>query len=113
MRALLKGHSENAVHPVHARVYTFSLAERPSVTFPSITMRSLRPSILLATILYATQVSLALHIDLPRTSEARLPNLLTRAPNSTSSLDIHNGNSYYINITLGGKQFSVMVDTGR
>ena len=51
-------------------------------------MRSLRSFILLFTILYATQVSLALHIDFPRTSEARLPNLLTRAPNATSSLDI-------------------------
>ena len=76
-------------------------------------MRSLRFSILLATILYATQVSLALHIDFPRSSEARYPNLLTRAPNATSGLDIHNGNSYYINITLGGKQFSVLIDTGR
>jgi hypothetical protein len=76
-------------------------------------MRSLRPFILLFTILYATQVSLALHIDFPRTSESRLPNLLTRAPNATSGLDIYNGTSYHINITLGGKQFSVTIDTGR
>lgn len=76
-------------------------------------MHSLRPSVLLAAILYATQVSLALHIDLPRFSEDRLPNLLARAPNATSTLDINNGNSYYINITLGGKPFSVLIDTGR
>ena len=76
-------------------------------------MRSLRPSILLVSILYATQVSLALHIEFPRNSEARLPNLFTRAPNATSTLDIHNEDSYYINITLGGKQFSVLIDTGR
>ena len=105
---------EDAVHPVHARVYTISLgAEWPAATLPRIAMRSLWPTVLLAVILYATQVSLALHIDFSRTSEARPPNLLTRAPNATSSLDIHNGNSYYINVTLGGKQFSVMIDTGR
>ena len=75
-------------------------------------MRSLRSSILL-TILYATQVSLALRIDSPRTLDARLPNLLTRDPNATSSLDVNSAGSYYINITLGGKQFSVMIDTGR
>lgn len=77
-------------------------------------MRSLRPSstILLAVILYATQVSLALHIDFPRRSEAGLPNLLSRAPNATSALDNSHG-GYFINITLGGKQFSVMIDTGR
>ena len=76
-------------------------------------MRSLRPSILLAAVLYATQVSLALHIGFPRSTEARLPNLLTRAPNATSTLDIINGTSYNINITLGGTQFSVLIDTGR
>ena len=51
-------------------------------------MRSLRPSILLQAVLYATQLSRALHIELPRRSEARLSNLLTRAPNATSALDI-------------------------
>ena len=77
-------------------------------------MRSLvRSFIPLFTVLYSTQVSLALHIDFPRTSEARLPNLLTRAPNATSSLEFFNGTSYNINITLGGKQFSVLIDTGR
>lgn len=76
-------------------------------------MRSLRSSILLATILYVAQVSLALRIDLPRRSEASLSNLLARAPNATSGLDIDGGDSYYINITLGGRQFSVMIDTGR
>jgi hypothetical protein len=80
---------------------------------PNVTMRSLRPSILLAAVLYAAQLSLALQIELPRRSEARLPNLLTRAPNSTSTLDIVNGNSYYINITLGGQNFSVLIDSGR
>jgi predicted aspartyl protease len=75
-------------------------------------MHPLRPSILLSAILYATQVSLALHIDHSRRSEDSLPNLLTRAPNATSGLDI-TGGSYYINITLGGKHFSVMIDTGR
>ena len=88
-------------------------AEGPVITLPSITMSFIRPSILLAALLYATQVSLALYINLPRSSEARLPNLLTRAPNATSTLDIHNEDSYYINITLGGKQFSVLIDTGR
>ena len=75
-------------------------------------MHFLRPSILLAAILYASQVSLALHIDLPRSPEARLPNLLSRAPNATSTLDIYLG-GYFINITLGGMQFSVLIDTGR
>jgi hypothetical protein len=91
-------------------------AEQPVTTLPSLasSMRSLRPSstILLAVILYATQVSLALHIDFPRRSEAGLPNLLSRAPNATSALDNSHG-GYFINITLGGKQFSVMIDTGR
>ena len=76
-------------------------------------MRPLRPSILLAAVLSATQLSLARHIELPRSSEARLPNLLARAPNATSGLDVDNGNSYYINITLGGQNYSVMIDTGR
>jgi hypothetical protein len=94
-------------------MYIISLgAERPVITLPSITMSFIRPSILLAALLYATQVSLALYIDFPRSSEARLPNLLTRAPNATSTLDII-GAGYNINITLGGKQFSVLIDTGR
>ena len=107
---------EEAVHPAHPRIYTNCPGAPcngllpPSPASP---MHSLRPSVLLAAILYATQVSLALHIDLPRFSEDRLPNLLARAPNATSTLDINNGNSYYINITLGGKPFSVLIDTGR
>ena len=76
-------------------------------------MRSLRPSILLQAVLYATQLSRALHIELPRHSEARLSNLLTRAPNVTSALDIQGGDSYYIGITLGGQKFSAMIDMGR
>jgi hypothetical protein len=75
-------------------------------------MRVPRPSILLASILQASQVALALHIELPARSEAALPNLLARAPNATSGLD-DSGAAYYINITLGGKQFSVQIDTGR
>lgn len=76
-------------------------------------MRFLRPSILLASVLQVAQVVLAFHIELPSRSEAALPNLLARAPNATSGLDDDGGSSYYINITLGGKQFSVMIDTGR
>ena len=76
-------------------------------------MYYMRPSVLLAAILYATQVSVALDIEVPRSPEVRLPNLLSRASNSTSTLDIHNGTSYYINITLGGVPFAVQIDTGR
>jgi len=75
-------------------------------------MRFLRPSILLASALQATQIALAFHIELPSRSEAALPNLLARAPNATSGLD-NKGGAYYINITLGGKPFSVLIDTGR
>jgi predicted aspartyl protease len=75
-------------------------------------MRLLWPSVLLASVLLATQVTLALHVELPTRSEASLHDLLARAPNATSSLD-NNGGSYYINITLGGRQFSVLIDTGR
>lgn len=74
-------------------------------------MRFLRPSILLASVLQASQLALAFHIELPARSEAALPNLLTRAANATSGLDF-NG-AYYINITLGGRQFAVLIDTGR
>ena len=78
-------------------------------------MRFSRPSILLTSVLQATQVALALYIELPTRSEAVLPNLLARASNATSGLDYYNGTegAYYINITLGGRQFSVMIDTGR
>lgn len=75
-------------------------------------MRFLRSSILFASALQTTQLALAFHIELPSSrSEAALPNLLSRAPNATSGLD-DKGGSYYINITLGGKPFSVMIDTG-
>ncbi|KAI0276912.1 aspartic peptidase domain-containing protein [Russula aff. rugulosa BPL654] len=67
-------------------------------------MRFSRPSILLASVLQATQVALACHIELPARSEAALPNLLARAPNATSGLDY--------NDTDGGTQFSVLIDTG-
>ena len=78
-------------------------------------MRFSSPSILLASILLrATQVAHAFYIKLPTRSEAALPNLLARAPNATSGLDYNNAEGgYYINITLGGREFSVLVDTGR
>jgi hypothetical protein len=72
-------------------------------------MRSLRPSILLQAVLYATQLFRALHIELPRRSEARLSNLNTRSHNATSTPDIQGGGSYYIEITLGGQNFSAMI----
>ena len=75
-------------------------------------MRFLRPPILLVSIFQVTQVALAFHIELPTRSEATLPDLLARAPNATSGLDDSTG-SYYINITLGGREFSVLIDTGR
>ncbi len=77
-------------------------------------MRFSRPSILLASVLQATQIALAFYIELPTRSEAALPNLLARAPNTTSGLDYNNTRgAYYINVTLGGRQFSVLIDTGR
>jgi hypothetical protein len=73
-------------------------------------MRSLWSSILpLAALLDA---SLAIHIDLPRRSAERLPNLFSRATNATSGLNYMSG-GYFINITLGGQQFEVLIDTGR
>jgi len=58
-------------------------------------------------------VSLAIHIDLPSRSTERLPNLFARDDvNATSSLD-YVGAGYFINITLGGEPFSVLIDTGR
>ena len=79
---------------------------------PIVTIRSLRPSILLPAVLHATQLSRAHHIELPRRSEARLSNLLTRAPNATSTVVIEGGDSYYIDISLGGQNFSLMIDMG-
>lgn len=73
-------------------------------------MRSLWSSILpLAALLDA---SLAIHIDLPRRSGEHLPNLFSRATNATSGLNYMSG-GYFINITLGGQQFEVLIDTGR
>ncbi|KAI9448438.1 acid protease [Lactarius indigo] len=68
-------------------------------------MLPLRPSIVLAVLLRATQGSLATYTDLSRRSGP----LFTRS--STSGLDPING-SYNINITLGGNQYSVSIDTG-
>ena len=65
-----------------------------------------RSSILLATLLYATQASVASLIDHPR----RSGHLQKR--NSTSGLVFQNGD-YNINITLGGTSYSVAIDTGR
>ncbi|KAI9448436.1 acid protease [Lactarius indigo] len=65
-------------------------------------------SIVFAALLHATQGSLASYIDLPRRS-GLLHHLYAR--NSTSGLDSSNG-AYNINITLGGRQYAVMIDTG-
>ncbi|KAH9172156.1 acid protease [Lactarius sanguifluus] len=65
-------------------------------------------SIVLAALLHATQGSLATYVDLPRRSGA-LHNLYAR--NSTSGLNFAAG-GYNINITLGGGQYSVLIDTG-
>jgi len=76
-------------------------------------MRSLWSSIiLLVTLLHAFRRSLAAHIDFPRRSATPLPNLFARAGNGSAGLNFFN-NGYYINITLGGQQFSVLIDTGR
>lgn len=107
----IQGHE--AVHPcAHSNIYPISLRpDLPVIPFLG-TMRFLRPSIFLASLLQASQIALAFHIELPARSEAALPNLLARAPNATSGLD-DNGGAYYINVTLGGRQFSVLIDTGR
>ncbi|KAH9007245.1 aspartic peptidase domain-containing protein [Lactarius hatsudake] len=68
-------------------------------------MLPLRSSIVLTALLRATQGSLATYIDLPRRSGP------LSTPSSTSGLDSVNG-SYNINITLGGNQYSVIIDTG-
>lgn len=66
-----------------------------------------RSSIVLTALLYATQESLATH-TIPRRS-GPLHNLYAR--NATSGLNFNSG-AYNINITLGGEQFSIMIDTG-
>ncbi|KAH9007228.1 acid protease [Lactarius hatsudake] len=68
-------------------------------------MLALRSSIVLAALLRATQGSLGTYTDLPRRSGPLF------ARSSTSRLDFING-SYNINITLGGNQYSVAIDTG-
>ncbi|KAH9007242.1 aspartic peptidase domain-containing protein [Lactarius hatsudake] len=70
------------------------------------TMLPLRSSIVLAALFHTTQGTLATYVDLPRRSGP------LSARSSTSGLDAFNG-SYQINITLGGNQYSVMIDTGR
>jgi hypothetical protein len=71
----------------------------------------LRSSVLLAAFLHVTHGSIATYLDLYHRSSS-LPHLLTRAANGTSGLDF-SGPGYNINITLGGKTFSVIIDTGR
>jgi len=68
-------------------------------------------SLLFTTLLHAAHTSLAVHVDLPRREIADLSSLFSRASNGTSTLDSANG-SYSINITLGGKAYSVMIDSG-
>ena len=76
-------------------------------------MFSPRFSVLLATLFHATQltqVSMATHIDLVTRSG------LLHKRDSTSGLVYQNSDGYqgyYINITLGGIPFSVLLDTGR
>ncbi|KAH9007466.1 aspartic peptidase domain-containing protein [Lactarius deliciosus] len=67
-----------------------------------------RLSIVLPALLHATQRSVATYTDLPRSS-GPLHNPFVRNP--TSGLDFFNGN-YYVNIILGGSQYSVIIDTG-
>jgi len=74
-------------------------------------MFTLRSSVLLAAFLHVTHGSIATYLDLYHRSSS-LPDLLARAANGTSGLDI-SGPSYNINVTLGGKTFSVLIDTGR
>ncbi|KAI9431473.1 aspartic peptidase domain-containing protein [Lactarius indigo] len=73
-----------------------------------------RSFVILPALLHATQRSVATRIDLPRHS-GPLHGLFAR--NSTSGLDFFNASGryyqgYYINITLGENQYSVLVDTG-
>jgi hypothetical protein len=69
-------------------------------------------SLLLAVFLFhLTHVSVATYLDLSHRSPS-LPDLLARAGNGTSALDM-GGGGYNINITLGGKRFLVLIDTGR
>ena len=71
----------------------------------------LRSSVLLSAFFHVTHVSVATYLDLYHRSSS-LPNLLARTANGTSGLDLV-GTGYNVNITLGNKTFSVMIDTGR
>ncbi|KAH9037652.1 aspartic peptidase domain-containing protein [Lactarius pseudohatsudake] len=62
----------------------------------------MRSSFVLSALFHTT---LATYVDLPRRSGPLF------ARSSTSGLDAFNG-SYHINITLGGNQYSVLIDTG-
>lgn len=65
-----------------------------------------RSSLLLAALLHATQLSVAVYTDLlPRSGSLQ-------KRNSTAAL-YNDGTGYYINVTLGGSPYSVMIDTGR
>lgn len=68
-----------------------------------------RSPIVLATLLYATQRSVASYVDHPRRS-GRLHN--PHARDASSGL-VFSGGGYNINITMGGAPYAVMIDTGR
>lgn len=76
------------------------MAETPSTMLPPVW------SILLLALLHVTQESVATYIDLHH----RSGHLQKR--NSTSGL-VFNQGGYYINVTMGGNPYSVMIDTGR
>ena len=63
-----------------SNIYNFLGAVWLITTSPIVTMPSLRPSILLPAVLHATQLSRALHIELPRYPEAHLPKLAHTSP---------------------------------
>ena len=65
-----------------------------------------RSSLLLVALLHAAQVSVATYTDLFRRSGS------LQKRNSTAAL-YNDGSGYYINITLGGSPYTVMIDTGR
>ncbi|KAI9507214.1 acid protease [Russula earlei] len=73
-------------------------------------MRPLWSSILFAASLHANWGSLAVHIDLPPRSASSIPDLLARQ-NGVAGLN-DTGISYYLDITLGGRPFTVLIDTG-